>query len=440
MFVKSAFTDNNGDPLRRVVPAVKKSLAMRRVLAKDTIVYGCTTSHYVSTDNDPTVSVALVHFPQGTSVSKFHIKDEKSVNLDWKQKDWHQFVGVPFPQQEDKQQNRAQTNIMLLQHPDFDCMEDVLSGLDFAYPGIRKLGAAAGKTNPMHKAYLFDAEGALDSGVLGLVFSSPDVQVDVTVAQGARGVGPLLEVVQVRQGNEITKVKEVNTPGATEAAPMVLLDMWAKTDLITPEDRLFARKYLLFGVEVQKIAELAVSSLNRDESNDKGAARKKEAEAPIEMVIRKVVGFNEATKSLGVEGGDVRLGSRVQFQIRDEEAARAELTSRFNKLSLEGSSKAMEGMTLMGALLLVDSERGVNLYGNVTPDLDREMYFERFPVPLVVLTSDKQVGPLPTGGLFGEAGNTFALSASALYVSFYGRTSNDRVETGDNSDTINTGA
>jgi len=205
---------------------------------------------------------------------------------------------------------------------------------------------------------------------------------------------------------------------------MILLDMWAQTESISDEDRVHASRYLLFGVEVDKVADIAKLSMSPkpiEETDAKGKPIVPEVAEPLDMVICKVVAFNNATKSLTIEGSHVRLGSRVQFQIRDEEAARAELMSLFDKLQLEGSSRAMDGMAMMGALLLVDTERGANLYGTVTADLDRTLYSERFPVPISVLSSEGQLGPLPSGGLTGAAGNTFTLSASALYISVYGR-------------------
>lgn len=414
VFINSSFESLPASDMRRVAQTVKKTLAMRRLLTPDTKIFGCSSAHYVDPEKDPCASVALAHFPEGSTLSTFHIDDTDDFSIDWKQKQWHDLVGIPPDTQ-------GQLHVFLLHHPEYERMEDLIAGLDFAYPGVRKFGASAGKTNALHDACLFHGDDhTRRHGVIGIAFCSPDVQIDVMVAQGARGVGPVLEVVEVKDGNEITKVKEVNTPGATMAPPMVLLDMWAKTDNISYDERLQARKYLLLGVEVPKVADLAISSL----STDKSTEQVPESQKPIDMVIRKVVGFNEGTKSIGVDG-DIRLGTRVQFQIRDDEAARAELYSLFNKMSLEGSSKAMEGMSLMGALLLVDVERGANLFGDATPDADRALFVDRFPVPLAVLASDRQIGPLPAGGLLGAAGNTFSLSASALYITFFGRVSSE---------------
>lgn len=421
IFLKSNSESTPSNDLSRVIPVAKKTLAVHSVLARSTVFFGCTTAEHPGTDS-PSAIVTLVYFPEKTYLRPFYV-DPGAFDLDWTQQQWYNIIErspVQSPQQ----------TIMLLCHPDFEATADVLSSLDFAFPGVRKLGATAGHTNALDQVYLFNSDGSLTNGAIGLAMSSPHVQVDVTVAQGARGVGPVLEVVEVKNGNELTKVKEVGTATEAEGPPMTLLDMWAGTDAITQEDRAYAREYLLMGIEVPKVVDLAVSSVSSAKGRETGKSVDAEDERrkPVEMVIRKVVGFDDDARSLAVQGGDVRLGSRVQFQIRDERAAEAELDTLFNRLILEGSSKAMDGMSLMGALLIVDSERGGNLYGDVAADMDRRMYEERFPVPLAMLTSEQQIGPLPSGGLLGTAGNCFLLSASALYVSLYGRTSDGNEE------------
>lgn len=417
LFINSTGQSHPADDPARVISVAKKSLATYAVLDANTQFFGATTDDHPG--ENPTAMVALVHLPPDTALRTFYI-DPDAFNLDWTQQQWYNIIGR-------SPSETPQQTIMLLSHPDFEGAPDVLSSLDFAYPGVRKFGASAGLANALDNAFLFNSDGALPNGAIGLSIASPHVQIDVTVAQGARGVGPMLEVTEVKDGNEITRVKEVTTATESEGAPMTLIDLWAGTDAITQEDRELARKYLLMGIEVPKVVDLAFSSVSSAKGG-KAMDITEERKQPVEMVIRKVIGFNNETKSLGVEGRDVRLGSRVQMQIRDETAARAELDALFNRLSLEGSSRMMDGMSLMGAIMLVDSERRENLYGDIAADTDRQLYAERFPVPLVMLTSNQQIGPLPAGGLVGAAGNSFTLSASALYVSIYGRTTDGQEE------------
>lgn len=434
LFVKSTFGTNPKDDVNRVISTLKRSLAMQATLTIDTVFYGCTTGLFSTGDKDPTVTVALAYFPQGTFIRSVRIPGNSS-SVDWTQRQWHDLVRLPAAPKPASDSSEATPRyplhqyIFTLFHPDYASnVRDLLDGMDFAYPNVRKVGGEAGKTNALHEAALFDADGVVTEGALLLVVASTHVQIDISVAQGARPVGPLLEVLAVKDdGSEVTSVREVGTASLATAAPMTLLDLWVKTDVVSVEDSRLARKYLLFGTEVQgggaNLATLAAEAVAQQGKKDAKSNKKDTTDASqVVMLSRKVVGFNEASGALGVEGGAVRIGSKAQFQIRDEEGARAELTSLFDKLMLESSSKVMDGMSLMGALLFVDTERGAALHGNVTPDLDQEMYKERFPVPLAIITSPGQIGPLPSGGLFGTPGDSFWLSASAVYVSFYGRT------------------
>lgn len=400
LFISSTFETSRPDQMPHLHSLLKRSLAMRRVLSPSTKIFGATTAA------SDFVSVTLLYFPAPFHLSSFRISPTDDP-FDWTPSEWHTRVGM-------SDKNTTRPVILLFSHPDFPKLNDVLSGLDFAYPLARVAGATAAVCNALHHACIFDTDGCVRDGISGLAFSCAHVALDFGIAQGARPVGPVLQVLQVRNGNEITRVKEIGDGVGTEAAPMLMLDMWAHSDTVSERDSRLARKYLLMGVEVPSIAEIAAAVAEKKTSVES------EGDTDFDMVVRKVVGFNEATNSVGLEGV-VRLGCRVQFQIRDEEAARAELITLFDRLHLEASTKVMDGMEMAGAILFVDTERGENLYGDVTPDLDFEMFKERFPVPLAVLTSDRQVGPLPTGGLQGRAGNTFALSASALYLCFYAR-------------------
>lgn len=432
VFIRSRHAvEGVGDEMNRVVPVLKKALAMRRAFGENSIVCGCTMGLRPGLDDDTTVTVALAHLPGDAVLRSFRVDDKENVSLDWKQNDWHNFVGVApstagvagGSQIGSASSSRLEKRMqfLLLQHPDYIGALDVLASLDFAYPQIPKAGAVAGRENPLQNAYIFNNDGAHQSGVLGLVIESSDFFFDVSVAQGARGVGPMVEVIEVKDGTEITKVKEVGTLSQAQGAPMQLLDMWGSVQHISDAEKERARKYLLFGLEVDKAADFAAWA-----TKGAGAAApenvNKEAEQ-IDMVVRKVVGFNELTKSLGVEGSTVRVGIRAQFQIRDELAACSELDYLLNRQHLEGSALSSEGMKLIGALLFLDSERGGNLYGKDNADADSEKYKSRFSVPISVVTCDGQIGPLPSGGLIGTAGNSFTLSASALYVSLYGRMS-----------------
>lgn len=434
-FIHSTFETHPKDESSRVIPTLRKTLAMLQVLHADAVFVGCTTSPSSTPDVDPVATVALAHVPSARLLRSVRLPDDGAA-LDWGQTKWHEKLGLA-------PESAMSAWMLLLRAPSAPApaAAALLAGLDFAYPSLRKLGAEAGRTNPLHEARLFDADGVVEDGqAVALVVDSSDVAVDVIVAQAARPVGPMLEVTEVRDGTEIARVREVGTPGQAVAAPMTLLDMWGSVDTIDREEVDAARKYLLFGTEVASVADMASLALGgmrrraqrdgmegengkggNEEGKKSGEDEKLAAPDAVEMLTRKVLGFNAMSGALAVEGDAVSLGARAQFQIRDGEAARKELDAALGRLRLEAGNRSAEGLGLMGALAFVDVERGEALYGKGLPDLDRVMMQERFGVPVATLTSGRQIGPLPAGGLRGEVGRAYALEASAVFVAVYGR-------------------
>lgn len=480
VFVSSTFESNRKDELRRVIPTVKRTLAMLQVLSPDTVFFGCTTgddispnpnSDGVNADSKVSATIAVAHLPAEAKIDVTHFAKRDDFSLDWRQSQWLEKLNFPtsstttdnLNKENDNDDNNNSSSSsssgsnnntndafqFVLYTPEFiDATYDLLKGLDFALPGTRKLGCAAGKVNPLHETQLFysevDTSKSINSekdpmcqGALVItVHTQNTFTVDVSVAQGARPLGPLMEVLEVRdEGNEITVVKEVNTATETRAAPMQLLDMWVKTDIVSLDDGRLAAKYLLMGTEVETLyfnfpppSKETTTTEQSKKSEDKSSSSSSPplpspAEQDPVMLSRKVTGFNESRKSIGVEGDPVRLGTRVQFQIRDEQGATQELARLVDRLSLENSVRAADGLTLMGAIVLADAERGEALYGSDNADMDYRAYKERFMVPVAVVTSQGQIGPLPSGGLLMPGvGDSFMLSASTVYVSIYGQT------------------
>lgn len=474
---------------------------MLQVLSPDTVFFGCTTGDDITTSQSPnpdavaagasslaskvSVTIAVAHLPAEAKINVTYFAGRDDFSLDWRQSQWLEKLNYPTTspatdklkkenENDDSSSNSSgnssssNTNDafqFVLYTPEFiDATYDLLKGLDFALPGTRKLGCAAGKVNPLHETQLFYSEvdtskstssesDTMCQGALVITVHTQNMfTVDVSVAQGARPFGPLMEVLEVRdEGNEITVVKEVNTATETRAAPMQLLDMWVKTDMVSLDDGRLAAKYLLIGTEVETLyfnfppPSTATTTTEQPKSEDTPSSSKSSSKSsksssdpkpssssplpsPVEqdpvMLSRKVTGFNENKKSIGVEGDLIRLGTRVQFQIRDEQGATQELTRLVDRLSLENSVRAADGLTLMGAIVLADAERGEALYGRDNADMDYRAYKERFMLPIAVVTSQGQIGPLPSGGLLMPGiGDSFMLSASTVYVSIYGRTS-----------------
>lgn len=421
VFVHSCTEGNARNEMRRVVDGVRRALASRRVLSASTHVFGCTSGQFSGSQSDAAISVALVHLPDEVTVHVFRIREDSPLDIDAPPRAWHQLVGL--------HETKEETQLVLLQHPDYERMLDLVAGLDFALPNSPKVGAVAARAQPLHTAYIFDDNGAHDGGVVGLAVSGTAIKLNVMLAQGARGVGPMMEVTEVRNGTEITKAREIGTPTETEGGPMTLFDMWHGTEMISDADYQLARKYLLLGIEVDMLADTLVAE--DDARVDGGAVKGKKGSvvSQPDMVVRRVLGFNDVTRSLAVEGARVRLGSRARFQVRDEQCARDELSVLFDRQRLEGVTHAMNGLTLIGAMVLADTERGQYLFGDMDSDMDRRLFQDRFQVPLCSLACNGQISPLPAPGYqrhfpirgVGVAASTFTHSSAALFLLFYAR-------------------
>lgn len=422
LFIRSCPEQTAATKMRRVVDVARRTLGSRRVLGPTTCFIGCTSGDIPtdSSSDPPVSSISLLHLPEGTKVMPFRVSDEDALDMDSSQRTWWELVGAPAP---DGAADQRAPQFILFQHPEYDRSLDLLAGLDFGFPASAKVGAVAGTASPLHTAYVFDSDGAHSEGVVGMAISSADLRLNVMLAQGARGVGPLMEVTEVKDGTEVTRAREIGTPTEAEAAPMQLIDMWDHVDIISQKDKELAKRYLLLGLEVGTLAEaLATTEESEDDVKSRGSL------AP-DMVVRKVVGFNDATQSLAVEGSPVRIGSRAQFQVRDEESARDELAVIFDRQGLEGVTNAMSDFQLIGGFVMSDSERGANLYGDVAKDMDGRLFKERFKVPVASLACTGQMGPLPAPGFerhfpiggVGFAASTFTHSSAALYILFYAR-------------------
>lgn len=410
VFVASRSEDKQDDKLDRIFPMIRKYMAFQRVLSDKTIIIGCTSGSISGTDKCANVSIALASLPHA-QITPFTIPEQQELNLDWRQSDWRNLVGIKGDPHE-----KESLLFLLFQSPDYSRSNELLSGLDFAFPRSVKVGAVAGSTNALHRSGMIDIDGSVKTdGVVGLsIAGDGNVDFEAVVAQGARGVGPKLEVVAVNDENEITRVRELATQTEAQAAPMLLFDMWNTLNQISETDKILASKYLLLGVEVEA---------RKGDKTKEGEVGK--------VVVRKVLGFNNETQSIAVDG-PIRIGQAVQFQVRDEKAALDELDILFKRASLEAAAKLSDGLRPVGVLMFVDSERGENLYGELNKGADVELFAQRFGANLPLLAlgcGSGQFSPLPTPGYraffpiagVGLGGSTFRHSASAVYLILYAK-------------------
>jgi len=127
----------------------------------------------------------------------------------------------------------------------------------------------------------------------------------------------------------------MGTSAESQGAPMTLFDMWQFTDIISGRDQGLAEKCTMLGLGIDKFEE----------------------GEEAEYLVRRIIGFDSANKSLAIDG-QVRQGQIIQFQVRDGQSALAEMESLLKKVAVCKIEKSVEGKIPMALLLFSDTERG----------------------------------------------------------------------------------
>lgn len=317
---------------------------------------GCSAAGVIGGERElelrPGLALVAAALP-GVELTTFHLDGGDLPDLDHGPATWHRALRVP--------PEPAPGMLLLCDPASFD-PHDLLLGLDFAWPGARKLGglASAGRQNVL----LRDGE-AHPSGVVGLALSG-DVVLDPLVAQGCRPIGQPWTVTACRH----------NLLLELDGRPPVELLQELHEGLSGREQELF-REALHLGI--------ATSSLGE----------------PREFLIRNVLGADSQEGILAV-GALLRPGQTVQFHVRDAVAAAEDLEQHLSRFA------AAERPTRpAGALLFSCTGRGERLYGQ--PDHDSQAF-------------RRHLGPVPLGGFFcgGEIGPVGDTTHLHGYTSAFG--------------------
>jgi small ligand-binding sensory domain FIST len=234
--------------------------------------------------------------------------------------------------------------------------DDLVRGLDYAYPASAKAGGLASAADrPGQNVLLVDGD-LLRAGAVGIAFTGA-IAVDTIVAQGCRAIGDPMRVTRA-QDNLIV---ELDGRPPLE----VLRDLLPR---LSDRDQRLARSALFLGVATDPLV---------DEPG------------PDAYLIRNILGVSPDSGALAV-GDEPRAGQSVRFHLRDALASAEDLDAHMGRyakaLALPGAVRPA------GALLFSCLGRGQNLYGR--PDHDTDLFREK-------------VGDVPLGGFFanGEIGS-----------------------------------
>ena len=304
-------------------------------------------------EQEPALSVTLLHLP-GASLQPFALDGADLPDLDGPADPWVQLVG---------QAPSADQSMLVLVDPTCTAINDLISGLDFAYPEALKVGGLAGQHSAPHGSLLFDDR--VLTGAIGCVIGGA-WSLQSVVAQGCRPIGPVFEVEQARRNVvlELSRGSRRNTPVA--ALQAILSDL-------SPAEREQVKHSLFLGVGPN---DFRLSGAGDDST---------EAGESSGFLVRNLIGVDPRNGAVAV-AERMRVGQKVQFQLRDGGASRDE-----SRLLLQ--RQARRSPQPLTALLFACLGRGQGLYGR--KDGDVSLAREAFATtPIAGVFCSGEIGPV----------------------------------------------
>lgn len=341
VFISSAFTSE----YPRLLPLLQERLSVPVLIGcSGGGIVGMQQGQIQELEGSTALSLTLAHLP-GVEVSAFHVVAEELPDLDSSPEAWIDLFGVAASPTQ---------HFILLSEPFSSQINDLLQGLDFAYPGSVTLGGLASSSQIGGRVSLFINDRIYKEGTVGVALSG-NIVLETIVAQGCRPIGKPYQISSC----------ERNIVLELEAQPplVVLRDL---LESLSEYDRQLAQHSLFVGVA-------------RDEF-------KQDLEQG-DFLIRNVLGVDPKFGAIAV-GDRLRPGQRIQFHLRDAQTSADDL-----EYLLERYQKQTTTHPTAGALMFSCLGRGEELYNK--PNFDSQM-FSRYlnNVPLGGFFCGGEIGPV----------------------------------------------
>ncbi len=343
VFISSAFASE----YPRLLPLLQERLSVSALVgcSGGGIIGMAQPQQIQELEGSPALSLSLAHLP-GVNVQAFHFVGEELPDLDNPPDAWVELMGVP---------PSPTPQFILLADPFSSKVNDLLQGLDFAYPGSVTVGGLASGSQTTGQVGLFCNNRLYREGTVGVALSG-NVVMETIVAQGCRPIG---KPYQVSKGERNVLLELEEQP------PLVVL-----RDLIeslSESDRQLAQHSLFVGVA-------------RDEF--------KQNLEQGDFLIRNLLGVDPKVGAIAI-GDRVRPGQRIQFHLRDAQTSAEDLEWLLQRYQRQ----TKDHPAVAGALMFSCLGRGENLYGQ--PDFDSQM-FSRYlqDIPLGGFFCSGEIGPI----------------------------------------------
>lgn len=306
----------------------------------------------------PALSVTAATLP-GVDIEAFHLDGDNLPDLDAGPDKWTELLGVSEAQD---------PQFVLLADPFSFPVQNLIMGLDFAYPRAAKIGGLASGAQRAGDNALFLDGNMHGSGAIGLALHG-NITVDTVVAQGCRPIGDAMRITSSHR-NVLAELDG--------KAPMAVLQELFRT--LSERDRQLLGHSLFLGVVMDEFIDTPVQG---------------------DFLIRNVVGMDQRTGALAI-GEMLKEGQLVQFHLRDAETSAQDLTFVLERYAVENRENEVPGALLFSCL-----GRGQYLYGRANHDT--EIFREK-------------IGEVPLGGFFcnGEIGPVGGTTFLHGYTSSFG--------------------
>lgn len=315
-------------------------------------------------EGSPAISLSLARLP-GVKVKTFHIAAEELPDMDSPPDMWVQQIGVSPSEQ---------PHFILFADPFSAKINDLLQGLDYAYPGSAKVGGLASSSAMGRSAALFCNYRLYREGTVGVALSG-NIVLETIVAQGCRPIGQPYRVTEGER-NILLELQEQDSleqpTSGRKHSPLEALRELIST--LSEDDRQLAQHSLFVGVV-------------RDEFKlklDQG-----------DFLIRNLLGVDPKVGAIAI-GDRVRIGQRIQFHLRDARTSAEDLEMLLARYQRQASFNPAAPNA--GALMFSCMGRGEGLYGE--PNFDSRL-FSRYlnNIPLSGFFCNGEIGPVG-GGTF----------------------------------------
>ncbi len=346
-----ASTDYASD-LPRLMPLLQERLSACQWL-------GCAGAGVIGTnaagvttelERVPAISVTLLTLP-GSYLKTFSLDTHALPDLDGSAQCWQEWVGVdPF----------LNGSMLLFLDPLSPSINDLICGLDYAYPGTTIVGGIAGLHNANHGSLFINDR--VVSGAVGCVFAG-DWHLEAIAAKGCKPIGPIFEIDQVNR-NVLLELRSEDEC----ASPVTFLQKILAE--LSEEERAMARHSLFLGVEYRDLF-IPWDGQPRDHGT---------------FVTRNLIGVDPVNGAVAV-AEKIRVGQNVQFQLREAEASRIEAEQLLDA-SLERSTSPVVFGLLMACL-----GRGKSLFGVSNGDVNiaRKLIND---LPIAGVMCNGEIGPV----------------------------------------------